>query len=429
MKKIIIISSLILVVLLSSTIGYKVVSANTKIDEIDDIITIQEKEEDYLTYYNYTLDNPNIILNPYNISPLSAIIIFETKTEEEANIVVKGKDENSTYKNTFQKTKFHYIPVLGLYPDYNNEIIITCGNKTKKFTIKTSKLPNDLQAATKENNTNNLYFISTDKYTYAIDNNNEVRWYLTKKYNKKISRLTNGHLLLSNDTMLNNNDSSGLVEIDLLGKVYNEYDVGTSYKGSYAETNKTILVLSSNLLEIDKKSGELLRKINLDDSYKKVVFDNTKNQIILAKDNKVIQMDYNSEDTKISQQFTQENENEALLQMYNFDSYEITKGNRFINNKKTLTSNKNILLLNYKSKDKNYSKYNIKLKKESDKLIIKGNFDDKNSYLILDKFLGKKVYSLKKGINYINNTGLSGDYSIYIKVNDRIYKTNKYITF
>ena len=69
MKKIIIISSLILVVLLSSTIGYKVVSANTKIDEIDDIITIQEKEEDYLTYYNYTLDNPNIILNPYNISP------------------------------------------------------------------------------------------------------------------------------------------------------------------------------------------------------------------------------------------------------------------------------------------------------------------------------------------------------------------------
>ena len=290
-------------------------------------------------------------------------------------------------------------------------------------------MPNDLQVATKENNTNNLYFISTDKYTYAIDNNNEVRWYLTKKYNKKISRLTNGHLLLSNDTMLNNNDSSGLVEIDLLGKVYNEYDVGTSYKGSYAETNKTILVLSSNLLEIDKKSGELLRKINLDDSYKKVVFDNTKNQIILAKDNKVIQMDYNSEDTKISQQFTQENENEALLQMYNFDSYEITKGNRFINNKKTLTSNKNILLLNYKSKDKNYSKYNIKLKKESDKLIIKGNFDDKNSYLILDKFLGKKVYSLKKGINYINNTGLSGDYSIYIKVNDRIYKTNKYITF
>ena len=305
--------------------------------------------------------------------------------------------------------KILHIKIHFKKQNYNNEIIITCGNKTKKFTIKTSKLPNDLQVATKENNTNNLYFISTDKYTYAIDNNNEVRWYLTKKYNKKISRLTNGHLLLSNDTMLNNNDSSGLVEIDLLGKVYNEYDIGTSYKGSYAETNKTILVLSSNLLEIDKKSGELLRKINLDDSYKKVVFDNTKNQIILSKDNKVIQMDYNSEDTKISQQFTQENENEALLQMYNFDSYEITKGN--------------------KSKDKNYSKYNIKLKKESDKLIIKGNFDDKNSYLILDKFLGKKVYSLKKGINYINNTGLSGDYSIYIKVNDRIYKTNKYITF
>ena len=32
----------------------------------------------------------------------------------------------------------------------------------------------------------NLYFITSNKYTYAIDNNNDVRWYLTKKYSKKI---------------------------------------------------------------------------------------------------------------------------------------------------------------------------------------------------------------------------------------------------
>ena len=41
MKKTLIISSFILVLIITSTIGYKVVSANTKIDEVDDIITYQ----------------------------------------------------------------------------------------------------------------------------------------------------------------------------------------------------------------------------------------------------------------------------------------------------------------------------------------------------------------------------------------------------
>ena len=62
MKKILIISSFFLALMLSSTIGYKVVSANTKITEVKDIITYQESKEDYLTYYNYTLDNGYIKL-------------------------------------------------------------------------------------------------------------------------------------------------------------------------------------------------------------------------------------------------------------------------------------------------------------------------------------------------------------------------------
>ena len=121
MKKILIISSFILVLFLTSIIGYKVVSANTKINEVEDIITYQDKLEDYLTYYNYTFDNPNIIIDPYGISPLTAMILFETETEEEVYIKIIGKDKNSTYENTFEKSKVNYIPIFGLYPDYNNE--------------------------------------------------------------------------------------------------------------------------------------------------------------------------------------------------------------------------------------------------------------------------------------------------------------------
>ena len=430
MKKILIISSFILVLFLTSIIGYKVVSANTKINEVEDIITYQDKLEDYLTYYNYTFDNPNIIIDPYGISPLTAMILFERGTEEEVYIKIPGKDKNSTYENTFEKSKVHYIPIFGLYPDYNNEIIITCGNNTKKINIKTDKLPEDLIPIQEENNTNSLYFITTDNYTYAIDNNNEVRWYLTKKYNKKISRLKNGHLLLSNDTMIDNQNSSGLVEIDLLGKVYNEYDLGVSYNGSYAETDKTLLILSKNLLEVDKQTGEIIREINLDSDYKTLSYDNKTNKIILKKEGKTLLIDYKSGDTIEQKNYEIEQESKILLQLYNFMSYNIATSTKFTNNKETLESKKHVFLLNYKKIDNNYKKHNITIKKEEDRLVINGTFKkEEKAYLILDKFLGKKVYDLENGYNYINSTGLSGDYSIYIKIDNKIYKTNNYVTF
>ena len=88
------------------------------------------------------------------------------------------------------------------------------------------------------------------------------------------------------------------------------------------------------------------------------------------------------------------------------------------------------MILKYHNPDKLYKSHKIKIKKENNKLLIKGEFTNKeNNYIILEKFLEKKVYKLKKGYNYINNCGLSGDYSIYIKINNKIYKTNKYVTF
>jgi hypothetical protein len=428
MKKILVISSFFLVLIIASTIGYKVVSANTKIDEVDDIITYQESQEEYLTHYNYTLDNPNIVLNPYGISPLTALIIFETKDEEEVTITITGHDKNSTYTNKFQKTKEHYIPVFGLYPDYNNEIIIKCGDITKKYNIKTEKLPEDFQKETKENNTNNLYFITTNKYPYAIDNNNEVRWYLTDNYSGKISRLENGNLLLSSNELIDKTHYKGLLELDLLGKVYHEYDNYDGYYGSYAETKETILVLSKNIIEIDKQNGEIIRTIKLNNQYSSISYDN--NNIILKNNNEILTIDYKKETTKTYQNNKLDNEQEILLPLYNQDHYELSKGVKFTNNKETKQSNKNIILLNYKKIDSNYQSHNIKITKESDRLIISANIDKtEESYIILDKFLDKKVYNLKSGYNYINNENLSGDYSIYIKINDIIYKTNKYVTF
>ena len=53
---------------------------------------------------------------------------------------------------------------------------------------------------------------------------------------------------------------------------------------------------------------------------------------------------------------------------------------------------------------------------------------DDEVYLILDKFLDKRIYDIKSNTTIINQYGLEGKYSIYLKINNTIYKTNTYIT-
>ena len=50
-------------------LGYKIVSVNEKVDEIEEKIDNQKSQEKYITPYGYTLENPNIIKNPYGDSP------------------------------------------------------------------------------------------------------------------------------------------------------------------------------------------------------------------------------------------------------------------------------------------------------------------------------------------------------------------------
>jgi len=397
MKKILIISSFILVLISISTIGYSIVSANVTVNEEEDIITYQTNKEAYLTPYGYTLDNPNIILNPYGNSPLTALILFETKEELPVTITIEGKDLNSTYTNTFESTNRHYIPVYGLYPNKINNIKIECGNETKIIEIETEPLPIELSTIEQiENNTNNLTFITSNTYPYAIDNNNEIRWYLTKNYYGKINYLYNGHLLLSNESITPNYHSYNLIEIDLLGKIHKQYILDTPYLGDYKETETTLIIKSTSLITIDKQTGTILNTVTNQEKSEEVL----------------------SLKTKLLPPYT------------NQKNYSITTSTKYNLTKETPQSIKNIFLIGYIEPDKKYQNYNIKIIKTTENLQIIGNFtDDDEIYLILDKFLDKKVYDINTNHTIINKHGLSGKYSIYIKINDTIYKTNNYIKF
>lgn len=252
---------------------------NTADTPIDKTISLVEKqnEKDYNTE-GYTIDNPNVVLNPYDISPLSALVLFETEQEEAVKVTIKGKDALTTYTHTFEAAKKHFLPIYGLYADKENEVVISYGKVSKTIKIKTDKLPDDISLPTSvvkdaSKLTNDLYFYtpSSKGYTAAYDVNGDVRWYLTINSIWEVNRLQNGHLLLSTERLVNSPYyMTGLYEMDMLGKIYTEYSLEGGYHHDYYEMeNGNLIVASDNfangktvedyVVELDRKTGKIVK--------------------------------------------------------------------------------------------------------------------------------------------------------------------------
>lgn len=247
------------------------------------LINTQKEIEKNLTDSNYTFDDPKVILNPYDISPLTALIVFETKDSTTVTVTIEGKDKNTTITNTFKPTNVHYLPIYGLYPDTNNKVTLTMNGESKVIYIKTEKLPDDFILPTevkadKDVLGTDLYFTSPSSkgYMSAYDSNGDVRWYLTERAIWDINRLKNGHLIISSDRLINPPYyMTGLYEIDLLGKIYYEYSLPGGYHHDvYEMPNGNLLVATDNFIsgtvedyvvEIDRETGEFIKEFDLND--------------------------------------------------------------------------------------------------------------------------------------------------------------------
>ena len=283
-KKIII--SLISIIILTIPLFILVQNNLENSDEIiakESLITYQSNLEEKFEIDGYTIDNPNIILDPYDASPLTALVLFETNDEVEPTITVVGKDELTTYTYKSKKSNKHYLPIYGLYADYENTIIIEYGDVRKEITIKTNPLPDNFILPTsikadKEKLSNDLYFFtpSSRGYTCAYDTNGDVRWYLTNYAIWNINKLKNGHMLVSTERLINAPYyMTGLYEIDMFGKIYNEYSLEGGYHHDYYEMpNGNLLVASDNfnsdegtvedyIVEIDRQNGNIVKKFDL----------------------------------------------------------------------------------------------------------------------------------------------------------------------
>lgn len=217
---------------------------------------VTENYSDKLVSGKYTSDHPYIKVNPYGTSPLSALVLFQTKTASKISIEVVGKTAKTSIKNTGEKTYTtqHSLSILGLYADYQNKVILTItdqsGKSTKKvLTIKTQPLPEAIQKMTLKVSKNNktkmsigdsqlTFLVRSTQYPLGLDADGEIRWYSTNYVQHIFKTLSNGHLLYltkPNNSELIYND---LVETDFMGRVYQEYTFSNETRNNESSNDK-----------------------------------------------------------------------------------------------------------------------------------------------------------------------------------------------
>lgn len=463
MKKIYLFLIILIFIICTSIIGIFIVSSKEEVLKKEDTITLQSLKEEQFDCYGYDINNPNVILDPFDISPLTAIIIFETDKREQFTIKIDGKNNDDIIYKEKNLTKYHFIPIYGLYSDYENIIHLSTASVDKEIKIKTEKIEFSKLPTNYINENDKINLISTNNGVIGIDKHGEIRYYLKGNYNKEIEILDNNNLLLSTNRVNNENKNTGIVEISLLGKIYNEYNLKDGYYGLIYNIDETkTLVLSKNIIIYDRQTGKEVKKIdlnNIEDKWYNLSYNKDTEEVVIKGEYVEIHYDYN--DCKIKKiigdknivpnnllKYVTEQKNDKLDTMidnnvlddanlivydvkqisFNKDVfYDKSKGLITLGNNKTKESSKNINTLFYK-------KFNdeVKMYQEYDRLVVEGNFNPEDKvYIILDKFMGKKVYDFntKTNIKYINSFGLNGKYNIYIKINEKLLKVNKYVYF
>ena len=130
------------------------VNAVTYVRE-ESLITSQNKaEKSFLEKFRKdkpSLENATVLVNPYFINPLCALILFMTAKPCSVTLTVHGKKfERHNIVKTFEKNETeHAIPVLGLYEGMDTKVTVALSTgESRDFLIRGQELPMSAAAAT-----------------------------------------------------------------------------------------------------------------------------------------------------------------------------------------------------------------------------------------------------------------------------------------
>jgi arylsulfate sulfotransferase len=237
----------------------------------------------------YEVINGEIVfeINPYGIAPLTAVATFQTHEIVSVSIEVLGEEPLRKNWNTFETT--HQIPILGLYPDTLNRIIIGLtgrhlGYAADTFEIRTDTIPSffpDISIKAAEIDLMepgwtlcNIAIGLGDhiaSYPIIFDNHGKVRWYLafpevSLGWITPVERLRNGNLFFGYGDII--------YEYSLLGRQENTWRLyGCSQTHDIIEKpdgNFLIPIhkwhigtIDDHIIELDRKTGDIINEWDL----------------------------------------------------------------------------------------------------------------------------------------------------------------------
>ena len=407
-KSYIFIGGFLIFILIITVVGCNLVTGNVSIKRDRDILSIQSNKEVYFNSYGYSIDNPNVIVNPYGNSPLTGIVMFETNDYSDVSVCIKNKNNECDISYSFGKYKYHIIPIYGLYADYNNSIVLKAEGKEKVINIKTDALPDDFGDVLFDGS----FSFYNGNYPYASDSEGNVRWYFNRKYFGNVT-FNDNYVIVGNDSYTENG-TIGIYRMNLLGKIYNEYLLSDDYYGYSCYYDGNIYALSKDVLVIDSQTGDIISKYE-NDNYDSIA--NLDGNILLGRNNEWFSFDEDNNVISVSY-----SPSGKVYSFYdNSDEYRVFPGVRYGSLKETEMYNRDISILKY---DK-YTGNDIDVKMDSNRISVSNGTGNK-IYLILDKLFDKRIYEISD-VGYINLKGLNGKYTIYYKINDKVYKTDYFV--
>ena len=232
----------------------------------------------------YPLEEALIVVNPYGTSPLSAVAIFSTEESCGGTVTVKGKSSENDVTGTFEAEKDHIVPIYGLYNNDTTEVVINLEDGTSAtFEVATEDINVDYGTIQTKMKTETNYdyetltFIcSTMGSLYAVDAAGDIRFYTTMGGSLGVHQLENGHLLMPASYVLKTSYyKEGMIETDLLGKIYREFMVPGGQHHDFVELPDGNLLIASDspdlstvedyVVELDRQTGEVVWELDMKD--------------------------------------------------------------------------------------------------------------------------------------------------------------------
>ncbi len=261
---------------------------NDKIDRIENDST------EWVSYFYFTdktnvsayfigklnLTKENIILNPFEKNPLTALAKIETPIKGLFNVIVSGKgtDGVSIGKSFNDYGYAHELPILGLYQNYLNQVQFVFTNQngqvrtSQTLSLQTDAIPTNPTIKINKNNLgsdyNGLFIITSLRL--GFDQLGEVRWCYTPDSSPHFSflqKLANGNMLGVSP------DGFKITELSMIGQSIKTYNVPNGLHHDVIELPSGNLLVASNsnngisvedlVVEIDRRNGSVVKSWDL----------------------------------------------------------------------------------------------------------------------------------------------------------------------